>query len=71
MEDYGGWDVVGGMFKREVAYIYLWLIHVNIWQKPTQYCKAITYCKATISYIINYPPIKNIKSKDLTSTSSK
>ena len=21
--------------------LYLWLIHVNIWQKPTQYCKAI------------------------------
>jgi len=23
------------------TYIYLWLIHVDIWQKPTQYCKAI------------------------------
>ena len=23
------------------AYIYLWLIHVNIRQKPTPYCKAI------------------------------
>ena len=22
-------------------YVYLWLIHVAIWQKPTQYCKAI------------------------------
>ena len=22
-------------------HIYLWLIHVTIWQKPTQYCKAI------------------------------
>ena len=22
-------------------YIYLWLIHADIWQKPTQYCKAI------------------------------
>ena len=22
-------------------YIYLWLIHVDIWQKPTQYYKAI------------------------------
>ena len=21
-------------------YIYTWLIHVDIWQKPTQYCKA-------------------------------
>ena len=21
--------------------MYLWLIHVDVWQKPTQYCKAI------------------------------
>ena len=32
---------VGGRFKREGTYKYLWLIHVGIWQKPTQYCKAI------------------------------
>ena len=38
-----GWDGVGG--KREGTYVYLWLIHVNVWQKPTQYC--------------NYPLIKN------------
>ena len=38
-----GWDQVemGGNFKREGTYVYLWLIHVDIWQKPTQYCKAI------------------------------
>ena len=29
------------------TYIYLWLIHVDIWQKPAQHCKR------------NYPPIKN------------
>ena len=23
------------------TYVYLWLIHVNVWQKPEQYCKAI------------------------------
>ena len=28
---------------REEAYVYLWLIHVVVWQKPTQYCKAITF----------------------------
>ena len=27
--------------KREATYEYLWLIHVDVWQKPTQYCKAI------------------------------
>ena len=23
------------------TYVYLWLIHVNIWQKPAQYCTTI------------------------------
>ena len=31
---------VGGRFKTEGAYIYLWLIHVDIWQRPIQYRKA-------------------------------
>ena len=35
-----GWEVVG-RFKREGTFVYLWLIHVDAWQKPTQYCKAI------------------------------
>jgi len=33
-------DGVGGRFKREGTYVlYLWLIHVDVWQKPTQYEK--------------------------------
>ena len=28
-------------FKKKRIYAYLWLIHVDIWQKPTQYCIAI------------------------------
>ena len=36
---------VEGRFKREAMYEYLRLIHVGIWQRPTQYC--------------NYPVIKN------------
>jgi len=38
-----GWDgVVGGREgRKEGTYAYLWLIHVDIWQKPIQYCKAI------------------------------
>ena len=35
-----GWDV-GGKFKRKGTYVYLWLTHVNVWQKPTQYCEAL------------------------------
>jgi len=32
---------MGGRFKREGTYVYLWLIHVDIWQKATKFCKAI------------------------------
>ena len=32
---------VGGRFKREGTWVYLRLIHADVWQKPTQYYKAI------------------------------
>ena len=32
---------VGGNFKREGTYVYLWLTHVDVWQKAAQYCKAV------------------------------
>ena len=32
-----GW---GGRFKREMIYVYLWLLHVSVWQKLSQYCKV-------------------------------
>jgi len=32
---------VAGRFKWEGIYVYLWLIHADVWQKPTQYRKAI------------------------------
>ena len=28
---------------REEMCVYLWLSHVDVWQKPTQYCKAIIF----------------------------
>ena len=39
-EDLEGWEA-GGRLKSEGTYVYLWLIQVDIWQKPTQYCEAI------------------------------
>ena len=30
-------------FKVEGTYVYLWLIHVDIWQKQTQHYKAIIF----------------------------
>ena len=35
-----GWEV-GGRFTTEGTYVYLWLSHADIWQKLTQYCKAV------------------------------
>lgn len=35
-----GWGI-GGKFQRERIYVYLWLIHIVVWQKSTHYCKAI------------------------------
>ena len=36
-----GWGMEGGSRGREGKYLYLGLIHVDVWQKPIQYCKAI------------------------------
>ena len=32
---------VGWGERREGTYVCLWLIHVDIWQKTTKFCKAI------------------------------
>ena len=32
---------MGGRFKRDGTYVYLRLIHVDVWQKPTKFYKAI------------------------------
>ena len=32
---------IAGRFKREGMYVYLWLIHVDVCQKTTKFCKAI------------------------------
>ena len=44
-DDLDGWDGVGvgGSLKREGIYVYLWLIHIVVWQKPIQHCKAIIH----------------------------
>ena len=38
-----GWDGegMGGRLKRDGIYVYLWLIHGEVWQKTTKFCKAI------------------------------
>ena len=37
------WNGVGGRFRRKGIYVYLRLIHVAVWQKPTQHYKAVIF----------------------------
>ena len=37
----GGMGGRWGVFKREGTCVYLWVIHADVRQKPTQYCKAV------------------------------
>ena len=41
---------VGGGFRIEGTHVCLWPIHIDVWQKLSQYC--------------NYPPIKKKKHKE-------
>ena len=34
-----------GFRNGEGAHVYLWLVHVDVWQKPSQYCKVIILLK--------------------------
>ena len=34
------WEM-GRDFRKEGIYVYLWLIYIDVWQMPTQYCKTI------------------------------
>ena len=40
---------MGERLKREGIYLYLGLIHVDMWQKPTQYCKVILQLKINLN----------------------
>ena len=51
---------VGGRFKREGTCVCLWLIHVDVWQKPSLEYKVITFqlkTKKKIKYILNKDPL--------------
>ena len=58
LERWGGVGV-GGKLKREGTYVYLWLIHVDEWQKPTQHCKAIIH-QLKVNYKKNHLPRKKV-----------
>ena len=44
---------MGGKFKKEGIYVYLWLIHVEVLQKTTKFCKAIILQKNFKNRTIN------------------
>ena len=43
-DDPEGWGGVGGgsMVQDVGTHVYPWLIHVDIWQNPPQYCRVIS-----------------------------
>ena len=42
-DDPEGWDGEGGgRGVQDGDTVHPWLIHVNVWQKPLQYCKVIS-----------------------------
>ena len=45
-----GWEV-GRSFKREGTYIYLWLIHIDVSQKLTRYCRTLIFQLKTNIFI--------------------
>ena len=44
---------VGRRFKREGTCVYLWLIHADVWQKPTQLKAIIIQLKINIIFKMN------------------
>ena len=41
-DDPEGWDGEGGGREEQGTHVHPWLIHVNVGQKPPQYCKVIS-----------------------------
>jgi len=43
------------------THVHSWLVHVNVWQNPQQYCKAISlqlkeiFKKLHVTYFLNFP----------------
>ena len=61
-------------FKREGTHLYLWLMHVDIWQRPTQYCKTtilqlkiktfLKKCKVEIWMTTNKDGVLKVRSSE-------
>ena len=51
--------LVRAFLPREGTYVYLWLIHIVVWKKPIQHCKAII-----LQLKINFKKITSEKKKE-------
>ena len=52
LEEWDGGGVgEGRRFKRKGTYVYVRLIHVVVWQKPTEHCKSIIH---ELKFLKNY-----------------
>ena len=58
-DDPKGWDGWGRWERGSGwgTHVHPWLIHVNVWQKPPQYCKVISLQLKSIN-------LKNLKKKE-------
>ena len=41
--DRSGGEGGGSGFQNGWTHVYLWPIHTDVWQKPSQYCKVIIF----------------------------
>ena len=55
LEGYSGMGGGKG-FKREGPYVYLWLIHVALWQKPAQYGKTVILGASLVAQLVKNLP---------------
>ena len=51
---------MGGRFKREGTYVYVWLIHIEVWQKTAKFCKAIILQWKINKYIKHFKPMDTL-----------
>ena len=56
---------MGGRLKRQGIYVYLWLIHIVLWQKPTQHCRAIIFqLKVNFFFLISEEESKDMQPQE-------
>jgi len=50
---------MGGRFKRKGIYVYLWLIHIEVWQKTIKFYKETILQKISLKMVFKGKKKKN------------